>query len=145
MRCHIYLFFSGVSIFPRGYYMADKKNGDAEKALENGVMALGKGAQGFNKEFMDFLQKYQVIGLAVAFVIGTAATKLVNSTVSDIIMPIIAVIIPGGNWREAVFQAGPIKFLLGDFIGAIIDFVIIALVIFILVKYIMKGDVTKKV
>ncbi|MEI7858186.1 MAG: MscL family protein [Methanomicrobiales archaeon] len=125
--------------------MADKKIVDAEKVLEGGVLTLGKGAQGFNKEFMEFLQKYQVIGLAVAFVIGTAATKLVNSTVSDIIMPIIAVIIPGGNWREAVFQVGPIKFLLGDFVGAIIDFVIIALVIFIIVKYIMKGDVSKKV
>ncbi len=125
--------------------MADKKIGDAEKVLEGGVMALGKGAQGFNKEFMDFLQKYQVIGLAVAFVIGAAATKLVNSTVSDIIMPIIAVIIPGGNWRLAVFPVGPIQFLLGDFVGAVIDFVIIALVIFIIVKYIMKGDVTKKV
>ena len=125
--------------------MVDKNMSDAEKAFEGGVMALGKGAQGFNKEFMDFLQKYQVIGLAVAFVIGAAATKLVNSTVSDIIMPIIAVLIPGGNWREAVFQIGPIKFLLGDFAGAIIDFVIIALVIFIIVKYIMKGDVSKKV
>ncbi len=125
--------------------MTDKKIGDAEKALEGGVMALGKGAEGFNKEFMEFLQKYQVIGLAVAFVIGTAATKLVNSTVSDIIMPIIAVIVPGGNWREAVFQVGPIQFLLGDFVGAIIDFVIIALVIFIIVKYIMKGDISKKV
>ena len=114
--------------------MTDKKIGDAEKVLEGGVMALGKGAQGFNKEFMDFLQKYQVIGLAVAFVIGSAATKMVNSTVADIIMPIIAVIIPGGEWRTAVFQAGPIKFLLGDFVGALIDFIIIALVIFIIVK-----------
>jgi large conductance mechanosensitive channel len=124
--------------------MVDKKIGDAEKELEGGVMALGKGAEGFNKEFMEFLQKYQVIGLAVAFVIGSAATKLVNSTVSDIIMPIIAVIIPGGNWREAVFPIGPIKFLLGDFVGAIIDFIIIALVIFIIVKYIMRGEVSKK-
>jgi len=135
----------GTNRFPGRYSMVDKNIGDAEKALEGGVMALGKGAQGFNKEFMDFLQKYQVIGLAVAFVIGAAATKLVNSTVSDIIMPIIAVIIPGGNWREAIFQIGPVKFLLGDFAGAIIDFVIIALVIFILVKYVMKGDVSKKV
>jgi len=124
--------------------MVDKKIDDAEKALEDEVMALGKGAEGFNKEFMEFLQKYQVIGLAVAFVIGSAATKLVNSTVSDIIMPIIAVIIPGGNWREAVFQIGPIKFLLGDFVGAIIDFFIIALVIFIIIKYIMKEEVTNK-
>ena len=125
--------------------MVDKKLGDAEKLLGGGVSTIGKGAEGFSKEFMEFLQKYQVIGLAVAVVIGTAATKLVNSTVSDIIMPLIAVLIPGGNWREAVFQIGPVKFLLGDFVGAIIDFVIIAVVIFILVKYIMKGDVSKKV
>jgi large conductance mechanosensitive channel len=125
--------------------MAGKEPGEAGKQLEGSVMALGKGAQGFNKEFMEFLQKYQVIGLAVAFVIGTAATKLVNSTVADVIMPVIAVIIPGGDWRAAVFEVGPIKFLLGDFVGAIIDFTIIALVIFVIVKYIMKGDVSKKV
>ncbi|MFA4850115.1 MAG: MscL family protein [Methanoregula sp.] len=125
--------------------MVDKKLGDAEKMIGGGVSSLGKGAEGFSKEFMDFLNKYQVIGLAVAFVIGAAATKLVNSTVADIIMPIIAVLIPGGNWREAIFQIGPIKFLLGDFAGAIIDFVIIAMVIFILVKYVMKGDTTKKI
>jgi large conductance mechanosensitive channel len=125
--------------------MVDKTLGDAEKVIGGGVSAIGKGAQGFNKEFMDFLQKYQVIGLAVAFVIGTAATKLVNSTVADVIMPIIAVIIPGGDWRTAVLNVGPIKFLAGDFVGALIDFFIIALVIFIIVKYIMKGDTTKKI
>lgn len=125
--------------------MTDKTTEEAGKMLEGGVMALGKGAKGFNEEFMEFLQKYQVIGLAVAVVIGTAATKLVTSTVSDIIMPIIAVITPNGNWRESILQVGPIKFLLGDFVGAIIDFVIIALVIFITVKYVMKGDVSKKI
>ena len=125
--------------------MVDKTFGGADKIIGGGVSTLGRGAEGFSTEFMDFLKKYQVIGLAVAFVIGTAATKLVNSTVGDIIMPVVAVLIPGGNWREAVFQVGPIKFLLGDFFGAIIDFVIIAVVIFILVKYIMKGDVTKKI
>ncbi|HEX3001401.1 MAG TPA: hypothetical protein VHN82_03370 [Methanoregula sp.] len=49
--------------------MADKTLGDAEKVIGGGVSTLGKGAEGFSKEFMDFLQKYQVIGLAVAFVI----------------------------------------------------------------------------
>jgi large conductance mechanosensitive channel len=102
-------------------------------------------AKGFMNEFMDFLQKYQVIGLAVAFVIGAAATKLVSAVVADIIMPIVAVLIPGGNWREAVLQIGPAKFLMGDLIGAIIDFIIVAMVIFIAVKYIMKGDTTKKI
>nr|WP_321352061.1 MscL family protein [uncultured Methanoregula sp.] len=125
--------------------MAEKDLKEAEKAIGGGVMAIGKGARGFNQEFMEFLQKYQVIGLAVAFVIGAAATKLVNSTVTDVIMPIVAVLTPGGNWREAVFQVGPIKFLAGDFAGAIIDFVIVAVVIFLTVKYVMKGDVSKKI
>ncbi|MCK9630359.1 MAG: MscL family protein [Methanoregula sp.] len=125
--------------------MVDKTLGDAEKLIGGGVPALGKSAQGFGQEFMDFLQKYQVIGLAVAFVIGTAATKLVNSTVTDLIMPIIAVVVPGGDWQMATLEIGPLKFLVGDYVGAIIDFVIIALVIFILVKHLMKGDTTKKI
>ena len=95
-------------------------------------------------EFSDFLKKYQVLGLAVAFIIGAAATKLVTATVADIVMPIIAVLVPGGDWRASVFQAGPIKFMVGDFVGAVIDFLIIALVVFMIVKMIMKEDATAK-
>jgi large conductance mechanosensitive channel len=101
--------------------------------------------KGLVQEFMAFLMKYQVIGLAVAFIIGAAATKMVTATVADIIMPFIAVIIPGGDWRASVLQLGPVKLLVGDFVGAIIDFIIIALVVFIVVKYMMKGDTSKKV
>jgi large conductance mechanosensitive channel len=117
----------------------------AEKAVGDSVKGLTKGAAGFQEEFLDFLKKYQVIGLAVAVVIGAAATKLVTAVVSDVIMPIIAVLIPQGDWRTAVFQIGPVKFLLGDLVGAIIDFVIIALVVFLAVKYVMKGDTSKKI
>ena len=101
--------------------------------------------KGFVQEFMDFLMKYQVIGLAVEFIIGAAATKMVTATVNDIIMPIIGALIPGGDWRTTVVQAGPIKLLVGDFVGAIIDFIIIALVVFLVVKYMMKGDTSKKI
>jgi len=101
--------------------------------------------KGFIDEFMEFLLKYQVIGLAVAFIIGAAATKMVTATVTDIIMPIIAVLIPGGDWRTQVVQAGPIKFLVGDFVGSLIDFIIIALVVFLIVKFLMRGDVSKKI
>jgi large conductance mechanosensitive channel len=100
--------------------------------------------KGIVQEFMDFLMKYQVIGLAVAFIIGAAATKMVTACVSDIIMPIIAVLIPGGDWRTQVLQLGPVKLLVGDFVGAIIDFVIIALVVFLIVRFMMKEDATKK-
>lgn len=100
---------------------------------------------GFMEEFTEFLKKYQVIGLAVAFIIGVAATKLVTATVNDIIMPIIAVIVPGGDWRASVLDVGPVQFMVGDFIGNVIDFAIVALVIFLIVKFIMKGDTSQKV
>jgi len=86
----------------------------------------------FSEEFMDFLNKYGVIGLAIAFIIGGAAGRLVSALVSDLLMPIIAVVVPGGEWRTTVFTVGPVKFLLGDFAGALIDFIIIALVVFLL-------------
>ena len=101
--------------------------------------------KGMVGEFMDFLMKYQVIGLAVAFIIGAAATKMVTAAVNDLIMPIIAVLIPGGDWKKTELVLGPVKLLVGDFAGAIIDFIIIALVVFLIVKFMMKEDATKKI
>ncbi len=95
-------------------------------------------------EFLDFLKKYQVIGLAVAFIIGAASTKLVSALVNDIVMPFVGVLIPGGNWRTAVFWLGPVQLLIGDFAGALIDFFIIALVIFMIVKFLMREDTAAK-
>ncbi|MCZ7381362.1 MAG: MscL family protein [Candidatus Methanoperedens sp.] len=92
----------------------------------------------FMQEFMDFLNKYGVIGLAVAFVMGAAVTKLVTALVTDLIMPIIGALIPGGDWRSATLNAGNIKFMIGDFVGVLIDFIIIAVVIFMIVKTIVK-------
>jgi len=98
---------------------------------------------GFVDEFVSFLNKHKVIGLAVAFIIGAAAAKLVSALVNDIIMPIIAVLVPGGDWRTFVLQLGPVKFLIGDFAGAVIDFVIVAFVVFMIVKYMVKEDAAK--
>jgi large conductance mechanosensitive channel len=95
---------------------------------------------GFVAEFMDFLNKNKVIGLAIAFIMGAAASKLVSALVTDIIMPIIAVLIPGGDWRLQTLQLGPVKFLIGDFAGAVIDFIIIAFVIFMIVKVAVKEE-----
>jgi large conductance mechanosensitive channel len=101
--------------------------------------------KGFIDEFMGFLMKYQVIGLAVAVIIGGAAGKLVTAMVTDIIMPVIAVLIPGGEWKTIIVNVGPVKFPVGDFTGALIDFIIIALVIFLIVKFMIKGDTSQKV
>lgn len=99
---------------------------------------------GVLSEFSDFLKKYQVLGLAVAFIIGAASTKLVTAVVNDLVMPLVAVLVPGGEWRAAALQLGPVKFLVGDFVGALIDFIIIALVVFAIVKLVMREDATQK-
>ncbi len=95
------------------------------------------------QEFKEFLKKYQVLGLAVAFIIGAASTKLVTALVNDIIMPVISVAIPGGDWRASVLQLGPVKLLVGDFVGALIDFLIIAFVVFMIVKLVMREEASK--
>ena len=94
--------------------------------------------KGFIEEFTAFLNKYGVVGLAIAIIMGGAVGKLVSALVSDIIMPIITPFIPGGAWQEAKLVLGPIELAVGHFVGALIDFVIIALVIFWLMKLVQR-------
>ncbi len=100
---------------------------------------------GIISEFKDFMQEYKVTGLAIALVIGLAATTLVTALVNDIIMPIITAFIPGGEWQKATFSLGPIVIKWGDFLGALIYFAIVAFSVFLIAKYILREEkVTKK-
>ena len=81
------------------------------------------------REFKQFLVKENVLALAIAVVLGAAMGKMVTAIVNDFIMPIVAALTPAGNWRSYTLDVGPVSFLIGDFIGALIDFVIIAFVI----------------
>lgn len=89
-------------------------------------------------EFREFIMKHGVVGLAVAVVIGGAVGKLVTALVNDLVMPIVGALTPSGNWREATLNVGSIKFGIGDFAGAVIDFVIISFVVFMIVKSFIK-------
>lgn len=82
------------------------------------------------KGFMEFMNKWGVIGLAIAVIIGGKLNAWVTALVNDIIMPILTFFIPGGTWREAVWNIGPIALKVGDFLGATIDFILIALLIY---------------
>lgn len=92
-------------------------------------------------EFKAFLQKYSVIGLAIAVIIGGAAGRLVSSLVSDILMPIITFFLPGGAWREATLTIGLIELLVGSFFAATLDFFIIAIVVFLVMKQLERSPV----
>lgn len=81
------------------------------------------------REFKAFLVKENVLALALAVVIGVAIGKLVTAVVNDFIMPIVAVVTPAGTWRTATIDVGPVRFLVGDFVANLIDFLIIAFVV----------------
>jgi len=90
--------------------------------------------KGFVKEFKMFLEQYKVMGMAVAFILGLYLGTLVQSLVTNLIMPIIDIVLPGIAWQN--IHAGP--FLIGSLLGALVTFLIIALVIFLLVKITSK-------
>ncbi|KON30898.1 hypothetical protein AC482_02730 [miscellaneous Crenarchaeota group-15 archaeon DG-45] len=90
---------------------------------------------------MEFLNKYGVIGLAVAFIIGGAAGRLVSAIVGDMIMPILTFFIPGGGWEQAVLDLGPVQLAVGHLAGAVIDFLVIALVVFVLMRQLAKTGI----
>lgn len=96
------------------------------------------------KEFIAFLKQYGVVGLAIAVIIGGKLNDLVKATVDGILMPVVTAFIPSGEWRTAVLNVGPIKFVFGPFIGALIDFVIVAFLVFWMSKKILREEVVTK-
>jgi large conductance mechanosensitive channel len=97
---------------------------------------------GLIAEFMDFIGKAGVIGLAIGFIMGTYIGNVVTALVQDIIMPVPGALIPGGDWRKAIVSlpiGAGMNFAVGDFVGVIINFLIVAVVIFFIAKYAGKA------
>ena len=96
-------------------------------------------------EFKKFLLETNALALAVGVIIGGAVGKVVSSLVSDVLMPMIGLALPGGAWREAkvVLRAAvdgkPESALTyGAFVGATVDFAIIALVVFLITRSMLR-------
>jgi large conductance mechanosensitive channel len=90
------------------------------------------------KGFKDFLLKHSVLALAIGFIMGAATGKVVSSLVSDIIMPVIGLALPGGEWRTAKWTIGPTAISYGNFFGNVVDFIVIATVIYMITKALIK-------
>lgn len=101
-------------------------------------------------EFKGFLLKTNAFALAIGVIIGAATGKVVSAIVADVLMPVISLLIPSGSWREAQFvlsqttgpDGKPILNALryGDVLGSVIDFAIIAFVVFLLTKAIIGKE-----
>jgi large conductance mechanosensitive channel len=110
------------------------------------------------QEFKEFLTKTNAMALAIGVIIGAAVGKVVSGVVDDLLMPIVGLILPSGDWREAKIvlktvtdASGKVTesaITYGHLIGTIIDFTFIALVVFLITKALIKppppGPPTKK-
>ena len=97
------------------------------------------------KGFISFLNETNALALAVGVIIGGAVGKVVSSLVGDILMPLISLAMPAGDWREAKILLRPAvegsaaKALgTGAFTGSVVDFVIIAFVVYVITKSLLK-------
>lgn len=97
------------------------------------------------KGFMTFVREQGVVGLAVGFILGGAVSKVVSSLVSDIINPVLGVALgAAGNLNEAYLSIGPAKLMWGSFVNTIVDFLVIALVVYFGVKALALDKLDKK-
>jgi len=97
------------------------------------------------KGFLDFVREQGVVGLAVGFILGGAVSKLVASLVGDIISPLLALALKNiENLQGAYLQVGSAKIMWGSFLNVLIDFVVIALVVYTGVKVLKLDKLDKK-
>jgi len=91
------------------------------------------------KEFREFLLKQNAFALAVGVIIGAAIGKVVSGIVEDVLMPVIGLVLPGGEWRNAQLTlSGQNAIKYGDLAGRTLDFLIVALVVFALTKLLLE-------
>jgi large conductance mechanosensitive channel len=98
---------------------------------------------GLIQDFKAFALKGNVVDLAVAVVIGGAFGKIVSALVADIVMPLVNFVQPGGEWRN--WQVTTLHFKVGDFLGAVVDFFLISMVLFLIVTRIVNRVYKKEV
>jgi len=101
--------------------------------------------KGFVEEFKAFAIKGNVVDLAVAVVIGTAFGKIVSSLVANIITPFIGLLMKGTDFSGLTYTVGDADVTYGVFIQSVIDFLIVALVLFMFLRVINKAKGEKEV
>ena len=91
-------------------------------------------------EFKAFLKEYGVIGLALGVIIGSKAGELVTAIVDGLLMPIVGMLLPSGDWQK--LAVGP--FQIGIVLAALIKFIVVAYFVFFVAKRILKEDKVAK-
>ena len=97
------------------------------------------------KGFINFVREQGVVGLAVGFILGGAVSKVVTALVTDIINPVLGIALgAAGDLKEMSISIGSAQVMYGDLVSVVIDFVVVALVVYIGVKTLKLDRLDKK-
>jgi large conductance mechanosensitive channel len=96
------------------------------------------------QEFKQFLKSYAILGVAIGIVIGQAAAKVITNIVGGLVMPILELVLPGSRWQEAVVAVGRVDIKLGLIVAALLDFFIVSVAVFFLVRYVLRVSILQK-
>ncbi len=96
-------------------------------------------AKGFIAEFKEFASRGNVVDMAVGVIVGAAFKAIVDSLVNDVVMPFVGIFVDTSSFADVALHVGGADILIGNFLAAIVNFLIVALVIFCMVKAINKA------
>lgn len=100
--------------------------------------------KGFWAEFKEFAYRGNVVDMAVGVIIGAAFKAIVDSLVKDVVMPFIGIFVDTSSFSDVVLHLGGADIMVGNFIGAVINFLLVALIIFCMIKFINRFHDLKK-
>ena len=95
--------------------------------------------KGFLAEFKEFASRGNVMDMAVGVIIGGAFKAIVDSLVKDVVMPFIGIFVDTSSFVDVVIHAGGADIMIGNFIAAVINFLMVAFIIFCMIKFINKA------
>ena len=104
------------------------------KDIKENIREIDRKSRGFMGEFRKFIARGNVMDMAVGVIIGAAFKSIVDSLVNDILMPFVGIFIGQDTFASLVFTVGGAQIAFGNFIQSIVNFLIMAFVIFCLVK-----------
>lgn len=108
------------------------------------VQALKEKTITQRQEFLDFLKLNNISQLTIGVILGSAGKDLVTSLSTNIVMPLVGLLTPSGSWREIALTVGKTQFKIGEAMSSILDFAVILLLVFIVIKKVLKVETDVK-
>lgn len=92
------------------------------------------------EDFFKFIKSQSILGVAIGIVIGQAFAKLINNIIEGLIMPVMEMFAPGTRWELITLNIGSVHLKIGSVISAVLNFFVVSVVVFFLIRFILKKE-----